>query len=200
MRRRAILLALLLVASFIVLPGQATARDGSPTIHETQKRLKSSGFNPGPIDGLWGGRTERALTSFQKESGLPVTGRLDRATRKKLGVKGAVIELLFYYSPKCAHGSWQSPTITAFQRKHPEVIVTWRKGRELKRAERRLIEGTEGNPVMAFHEGENVMSIVGTAMLEGLEAYLEEFQGALKEARSTGSPISSIRGSGVACQ
>ncbi|MCP3677771.1 MAG: peptidoglycan-binding protein [Deltaproteobacteria bacterium] len=200
MRRKGILLVLLLVASFVVLPGQVTARELNATIQETQKRLANRGLNPGPIDGLWGGRTERALKRFQKDSGLPATGRLDRATRKKLGLKGSVIELLFYYSPDCTHGSWQSPTITAFQKKHPEVIVTWRKGKELKRDERRLIEGTEGNPVMAFHEGESIMSIVGTAMIEGLEAYLKEFQGGLKEARSTGSPLASIRGSGVACQ
>ena len=200
MRRKGILLVLLLLASFIVLPGQVTARERNATIYETQKRLESRGFNPGPIDGLWGGRTLRALKTFQKESGLPATGRLDMATRKKLGLKGAVIELLFYYSPECTHGSWQSPTITAFQRKHPEVIVTWRKIKELKRGERKLIEGTEGHPVMTFHEGENVMSIVGTAMIEGLEAYLKEFQGGLKEARSTGSPFSSIGGSGIVCQ
>jgi len=200
MRGKGLLLVLLLFASFVVLPGQATALERNATIHEIQTRLESRGFNPGPIDGLWGGRTERALKGFQKEKGLPVTGRLDMATRKKLGVKGAVIELLFYYAPDCNHGVWQSPTITAFQRKHPEVIVTRRKGKELKRAERRLIEGTVGNPVMTFHSGENVMSIVGTAMIEGLEAYLKEFQGGLEEARSTGSPVSSIRGSGVACQ
>ena len=173
---------------------------GVPPSRRHKRGLKAPALIPAPSTEYGGGRTERALTSFQKEKGLAVTGRLDRATRKKLGVKGAVVELLFYYSPKCTHGVWQSPTITAFQRSHPEVIVTWRKGKELKRAERRLIEGAGGNPVMTFHEGENVMTIVGTAMLEGLEAYLKEFQGSLKEARSTDSPVSSIRGSGVACK
>ncbi|MFQ5585665.1 MAG: peptidoglycan-binding protein [Thermodesulfobacteriota bacterium] len=200
MRKRGMVLALLLLALSVALPHDSSALERNTTILETQKRLESRGYNPGPIDGLWGGKTLRALKSFQKENGLPVTGRLDRATRKKLGLKGAVIELLFYYSPDCTHGAWQIPTITAFQKKHPEVIVTWRTIKELKRDERQLLEGTEGHPVMAFHEGENVMRIVGTAMIEGLEAYLKEFQEGVEEARATGAPLSSTRGSGIVCK
>ena len=38
-----------------------TAKKGSPEIMEIQKRLKRNGFDPGPIDGIMGPKTRRAL-------------------------------------------------------------------------------------------------------------------------------------------
>ncbi len=56
----------------------------SPQIRTVQSELKALGYQPGPIDGLWGGKTRRALKKFQKDQGLPVTGRLDEVTLARL--------------------------------------------------------------------------------------------------------------------
>ena len=39
-----------------------------------QTRLKERGFDPGNIDGGFGGGTEAAVLAFQKSEGLPPTG------------------------------------------------------------------------------------------------------------------------------
>ncbi|HKZ07220.1 MAG TPA: BON domain-containing protein [Methylomirabilota bacterium] len=56
-----------------------------------QERLKHKGFDPGPIDGIWGPRTAAAVAEFQRKEGLTVTSRLDADTLGKLdvGVGGA---------------------------------------------------------------------------------------------------------------
>jgi peptidoglycan hydrolase-like protein with peptidoglycan-binding domain len=38
---------------------------GSLRVRELQRRLRRSGLNPGPVDGLYGPRTERAVHRFQ---------------------------------------------------------------------------------------------------------------------------------------
>lgn len=59
----------------------------SALIYQTQKRLKDLGYDPGPIDGMWGGKTQRAVKEFQKGNDLSVTGQLDEETKIKLGLK-----------------------------------------------------------------------------------------------------------------
>ena len=46
----------------------------------TQQRLKELGFNPGPVDGLWGSKSQAALRHYQESYALPVTGEVDRPT------------------------------------------------------------------------------------------------------------------------
>ena len=53
-------------------------------ILKLQERLTELGYNPGPIDGIWGKKTETALKKFQEDNSLPVTGKLDEATKEKL--------------------------------------------------------------------------------------------------------------------
>ncbi|CAB1085522.1 hypothetical protein JY97_04115 [Alkalispirochaeta odontotermitis] len=55
-------------------------------VHQIQRSLKDLGYNPGPLDGIWGQKTEQALKAFQRENGLPATGKIDHATNTKLGV------------------------------------------------------------------------------------------------------------------
>jgi opacity protein-like surface antigen len=55
-------------------------------VKAAQQALKDKGHDPGPIDGKMGPKTPAALKAFQKGEGLPETGRLDSATRGKLGV------------------------------------------------------------------------------------------------------------------
>ena len=54
-------------------------------IEQVQQLLKQQGHDPGRIDGVMGLQTTAALRAYQKEQGLGATGRLDEATRAKLG-------------------------------------------------------------------------------------------------------------------
>ena len=49
-----------------------------------QQRLKNLGYDCGPLDGVCGARTRAAVKTFQAASGLPPTGKIDEATRRKL--------------------------------------------------------------------------------------------------------------------
>lgn len=53
-------------------------------ILKLQKRLVELGYDPGPVDGLWGKKAKDALKKFQQDNGLSVTGKLDDETQKKL--------------------------------------------------------------------------------------------------------------------
>jgi outer membrane biosynthesis protein TonB len=53
-------------------------------VRKAQQTLVEMGINPGPVDGLWGPKTRSAVTTFQEREGLPVSGRLDDATKKRL--------------------------------------------------------------------------------------------------------------------
>ncbi|MEO1141121.1 MAG: peptidoglycan-binding protein, partial [Pseudomonadota bacterium] len=46
-------------------------------ISQTQKKLSNLGFDAGPADGLMGQKTRNAITAFQRENGLPVSGEID---------------------------------------------------------------------------------------------------------------------------
>ena len=49
-----------------------------------QRRLRRAGQNPGPLDGLFGARTEAAVRSFQEGHGLAIDGIVGAATRGAL--------------------------------------------------------------------------------------------------------------------
>ena len=53
-------------------------------VQKAQRVLEDLGFNPGPIDGIWGPKTRGAVLKFQQENNLPPTGDLNTETRKKL--------------------------------------------------------------------------------------------------------------------
>lgn len=56
----------------------------SKDVREAQMKLKDSGFDPGPIDGILGRRTGKALRDFQESHNLKATGRLDSKTKQML--------------------------------------------------------------------------------------------------------------------
>jgi peptidoglycan hydrolase-like protein with peptidoglycan-binding domain len=43
---------------------------GSDRVREVQRTLRRAGYSPGPVDGLFGPRTEQAVLGFQREQGL----------------------------------------------------------------------------------------------------------------------------------
>jgi len=53
---------------------------------QVQERLRRAGYNPGAVDGVPGPQTVAALRQYQTAQGLAVTGLLDEATRKALGL------------------------------------------------------------------------------------------------------------------
>lgn len=62
--------------------------DGDPVaqIRAAQRELRSRGYYGGAIDGIVGPLTRSALRKFQGDHNLKVTGSLDEATQKKLGI------------------------------------------------------------------------------------------------------------------
>ena len=49
-----------------------------------QTDLQRAGYDPGPIDGIYGPQTVAAVEKLQTDSGLPVTGFVDEATARAL--------------------------------------------------------------------------------------------------------------------
>jgi peptidoglycan hydrolase-like protein with peptidoglycan-binding domain len=91
-RFAATVLAMLTATTLLVAP-TANAADTAllsngargPAVIELQTLLTNQGFNPGPIDGKFGIRTETAVRNFQTAHALPVTGAVDAATWAALG-------------------------------------------------------------------------------------------------------------------
>ena len=62
---------------------------GQTDVRAVQEALKGKGFDPGPVDGVMGRKTQAALRSFQQSSSLSATGRLDAQTAQHLGIEGS---------------------------------------------------------------------------------------------------------------
>ena len=85
MKRKPITMGIILVMTLApaspVLPAQE-----DPVVLEAQWKLKEMNYDPGPVDGIWGRATEKALKEFQSDAGLEVTGTLDERTKTRLGI------------------------------------------------------------------------------------------------------------------
>ena len=70
------------------LSGAIPASNGWSTeaMRSVQERLTRLGYQPGPVDGVWGNRTRDALVAFQRSAGLNGTGTLDARTLLELGI------------------------------------------------------------------------------------------------------------------
>ena len=62
---------------------------GSDRVREVQRRLRQLGYRPGPVDGLFGPRTQAATRWFQFKHGLKVSGRVTRSTLAVLHARSA---------------------------------------------------------------------------------------------------------------
>jgi hypothetical protein len=58
----------------------------SGQVREAQRKLRDAGFDPGPIDGSMGPKTQKAIRAFQEARQLPVNGRLHALTLEALGL------------------------------------------------------------------------------------------------------------------
>lgn len=63
----------LLIGQGALLYGQGQKND--KYVKKIQETLKELGYNPGSADGLMGKRTRGAISAFQKNVGLPLTGK-----------------------------------------------------------------------------------------------------------------------------
>jgi peptidoglycan hydrolase-like protein with peptidoglycan-binding domain len=59
-------------------------RSTATVLMRAQEELRKLGYDPGPIDGRLGPRTQQALRNYQRDYNLPITGRLNARTRQKL--------------------------------------------------------------------------------------------------------------------
>ncbi len=57
---------------------------GSPQVRAIQRGLRALGQRPGPVDGLYGPRTQGAIERFQRTAGQPASGVLSPATAAAL--------------------------------------------------------------------------------------------------------------------
>jgi peptidoglycan hydrolase-like protein with peptidoglycan-binding domain len=57
-------------------------RKGStdPAVRDLQQALKTLGYDPGPVDGVFGAQTEVAVKAFQQAKGIDVDGIVGRIT------------------------------------------------------------------------------------------------------------------------
>ena len=56
----------------------------SEQVKQAQTKLKDIGLYDGPIDGIYGRKTTKAVSDFQAKNDLPKTGALNRQTQAKL--------------------------------------------------------------------------------------------------------------------
>jgi peptidoglycan hydrolase-like protein with peptidoglycan-binding domain len=72
-------------ASSVLAPGAGYGQpQGDPRVRALQRTLRARGQRPGPVDGLYGPRTEAAVERFQREEGLAVDGIVGPRTRRVL--------------------------------------------------------------------------------------------------------------------
>jgi peptidoglycan hydrolase-like protein with peptidoglycan-binding domain len=60
--------------------------DRGADVMEVQHAVRRHGYDPGPIDGIFGGRTREAVLAFQAGAGIQVDGIVGPQTRAALGI------------------------------------------------------------------------------------------------------------------
>jgi len=71
-----------------------------------QEALIEKGFDPGPVDGVWGSKTKAAVMKFQESAGFTANGQIDGPTESSLLESASV--------PQSSGSSVDMPTMPAF--------------------------------------------------------------------------------------
>jgi len=58
-------------------------------VKQVQEKLSAQGYDPGPVDGKMGPRTQQALKKLQEDRSLSTSGQLDQQTLATLGIEQA---------------------------------------------------------------------------------------------------------------
>lgn len=99
-------------------------------VRDLQTRLRSFGFDPGPIDGIFGPTTHSAVIAFQRSRGLVQDGLVGVLTWTALGRKcvqpGTCPAGTFSYIVRAGDTFWIlaerfNTTVSAIQRANPNV-------------------------------------------------------------------------------
>jgi hypothetical protein len=85
MRRFAVVGVAVSIGVLVFAPSGLAA---SARVAALQIGLRAHGFDPGPVDGVRGPLTTRALKAFQRARGVRATGLVGRRTRHALGARG----------------------------------------------------------------------------------------------------------------
>ena len=91
MPRKSMLSVLPCALLVVTLAMLAVPAQDAELITKVQSALKDKGLDPGPIDGLMGPRTSRALRDFQIQNDIQVTGEINKETLDRLGIKGSFL-------------------------------------------------------------------------------------------------------------
>ena len=100
---------LLTMSAMLVMPLNGIAADAFTSLHpeaahpdntrqvsqdrytdlnkRVQERLHARGFDAGPVNGEFDGKTQAALAQFQLSEALPASGQLDERTLAALGIE-----------------------------------------------------------------------------------------------------------------
>ncbi|HEY5753052.1 MAG TPA: peptidoglycan-binding protein [Chthoniobacterales bacterium] len=68
----------------VVVTGSPVYVPPNAPVISVQRRLTVLGYYGGPIDGIMGPKTRTAISAYQREHGLVVTGTIDKALAKSL--------------------------------------------------------------------------------------------------------------------
>jgi hypothetical protein len=75
-----------IITAAYVAPAVRVASVRVSVVVSAQEQLADLGYYGGTIDGAFGPQTSAAVLRYQRDYGLPVTGRLDGNTRASLGI------------------------------------------------------------------------------------------------------------------
>jgi len=92
-------------------------------MREVQARLRSFGFNPGPVDGAPGAMTEGAVMHYQQNRDQPQTGKVDRALLEQLRQDPAPTVVQRATGPYARPTSSRGPSSRGPQRSDPFAPV-----------------------------------------------------------------------------
>lgn len=106
--------------------------DQGSDVKRLQTRLKELGYLAGDVDGAYGAATAAAISAFQQQAGLEVTGVADVATQQQLFMDGAV-------GPNASATPTATPAATPVATEYP-TLKTGSVGTQVKELQRRLIE------------------------------------------------------------
>ena len=65
---------------------QVSQRHSPEVVKQVQERLSQQGYDPGPVDGKMGPKTQQALKKLQEDRSLQTSGQLDQQTLATLNV------------------------------------------------------------------------------------------------------------------